>query len=42
MRSIRVPDDEWTQWQAIADSKGMALIAWMRDTLNRAAKRAKR
>lgn len=40
MRSIRVPDDEWNEWIDAADKQNRALGQWIRDMLNRAAKRS--
>lgn len=35
-RSIRVPDDEWQQWQAKAARAGQSLTQWLRDLARKA------
>lgn len=39
MRSIRVSEEEWAAWNEAADAKGLSLIAWIRQILNRNARR---
>jgi hypothetical protein len=38
-RSIRASDEDWNNWQTAAEHNGQSLAAWMRDILNRAARR---
>jgi len=42
MRALRVPDAEWQRWGELADARGLTRSRWMRNVLNRAAKRALR
>ncbi len=39
IRNLRVPDDEWGEWQQAAERSEMSLSAWLRKLANAAAKR---
>jgi predicted HicB family RNase H-like nuclease len=36
MRSIRVPDEDWTAWQTAAKRAGLSVSEWIRQQLNAA------
>ena len=39
MRSFRVSDDEWQQWQAAAEARGLDRSEWVRRVVQAAAER---
>lgn len=36
-RSIRVPDEDWEKWRAVANQLDLTLSQWLRQVANRAA-----
>jgi hypothetical protein len=41
MRSLRIPDVDWNEWQAIAEQNAVPLTQWLITVCRKAAKRAK-
>lgn len=41
-RSIRVPDNEWSEWAALARDRGESITAMIRAAINRMVKGAKK
>lgn len=38
MHSFRVPDKEWSKWQAVASEADKSLSSWLRELANNASR----